>query len=52
MAGVILLALVATAIRVNNARVLALDYGFDANWNWEYVDHLQDSWALPAPQDG
>ena len=52
MAGVILLALVATVMRVNNARVLAIDYGFDANWNWEYVEHLQDSWALPVPHDG
>ncbi|HJO24660.1 MAG: hypothetical protein GY772_03500 [bacterium] len=52
IAGVILLVLVAGAMRANNASVYQLHWGFDAHWNWEYVEHLTRTWELPAPHDG
>ena len=52
VAGVILLALVAGAMRANNASVYQLHWGFDAPWNWEYVEHLTHTWELPAPHEG
>ena len=52
VAGVILLGLVAGAMRANNASVYQLHWGFDAPWNWEYVEHLTHTWELPAPHEG
>jgi len=49
---VILLLLVAGAMRANNASVYQLHWGFDAPWNWEYVEHLTRTWELPAPHAG
>ena len=48
----ILLVLVAGAMRANNASVYQLHWGFDAPWNWEYVEHLTRTWELPAPHAG
>ncbi len=47
-----LLALVALAIRVNNAFFYPLHFGFDAPANWEYIERLLTSWKLPAPDAG
>ena len=50
--GMVLLALVATAMRVHNAFALPKHQGFDASWNWEYIELLTRSWRLPAPHEG
>lgn len=50
--GTLLLALVGVAMRVHNAFALPMHWGFDANWNWEYIERLTRSWALPAPHEG
>jgi hypothetical protein len=52
LVAIILLLLLAAGMRVNNAFAHRLDYGFDANWNWEYIERLTGSWELPAPHDG
>lgn len=39
-------------MRANNASVYQLHWGFDAPWNWEYVEHLTRTWELPAPHAG
>jgi hypothetical protein len=51
-AGIVILALVGIAMRVSNAFALPKHWGFDANWNWEYIERLTTSWALPAPHEG
>jgi len=50
--GMLPLALVAIAMRVHNAFALPKHWGFDANWNWEYIERLTGSWQLPAPHEG
>ena len=50
--GTLFLALVGVAMRVHNAFALPKHWGFDANFNWEYIELLTRSWALPAPDDG
>ncbi len=40
------------AIRVNNALRYPTNWGFDAKFNWEYIERLMSSWALPAPDAG
>jgi hypothetical protein len=42
-------ALLAIAVRVNNALYYNLFWGFDALYNWRYIQLLKKSWALPAP---
>jgi 4-amino-4-deoxy-L-arabinose transferase-like glycosyltransferase len=48
------LALVAAgiAIRVNNALQYPIKWGFDAKFNWIYIEQLMRSWELPAPHEG
>ncbi|TDJ09298.1 MAG: phospholipid carrier-dependent glycosyltransferase [Deltaproteobacteria bacterium] len=48
MAGVAL-GVVGVALRVNNAFRYPTNWGFDAKFNWEYIERLLNSWALPAP---
>lgn len=43
---------IGAAIRVNNAIVYPTFFGFDADYNWEYVEHLRTTWSLPRPEDG
>jgi len=50
--GMLGLALVATGMRIHNAFALPKHWGFDANWNWEYIERLTGSWRLPAPHEG
>jgi hypothetical protein len=40
---------VAAAVRVNNALLYPMGYGFDEIQNWRYVSALVDAWHLPAP---
>ena len=40
------------AIRINNAFRYPTNWGFDAKYNWEYIERLMSSWALPAPDAG
>ena len=47
--GVALLFVVGAAIRVSNAVFYPTAWGFDAKFNWEYVELLRESWALRAP---
>jgi len=47
-----LLAFWATGIRINNAIVYPLHYGFDAPANWDYIARLLTSWRLPTPGEG
>ena len=48
----LLLGLAGIAIRVNNALRYRTHLGFDANFNWEYIQALMQSWALPDPDAG
>lgn len=48
----LLLALVGAAMRIHNAFAFPKHWGFDANWNWEYIERLTHSWVLPAPHEG
>jgi 4-amino-4-deoxy-L-arabinose transferase-like glycosyltransferase len=43
-------ALLGTAVRVSNAWLYPTNWGFDAKFNWEYIELLRSSWALPAPE--
>jgi len=47
-----LLAGCAVAIRWNNAFLYPHQYGFDAPGNWDYIELLMSSWAMPAPGEG
>ena len=47
--SVALLFVVGAAIRVSNAVFYPTAWGFDAKFNWEYVELLRESWALRAP---
>ncbi len=47
-----LLAATAALIRINNAILYPIHFGFDAPANWEYIERLMRSWALPAPGEG
>jgi hypothetical protein len=40
---------VGTALRAWNAFMYPTNWGFDAKFNWEYVELLRSSWTLPAP---
>lgn len=40
----------AAALRVHNAYALFIDHGFDESFNWEYIEQLTRSWALPDPE--
>jgi hypothetical protein len=44
-----LLAGVGIAIRVHNAIRYPVDWGFDASFNWRYIQRLIRDWSLPAP---
>jgi hypothetical protein len=44
--------LVAIGVRVHNAFHYTSLWGFDALYNWRYIDYLTRSWALPAPEAG
>jgi 4-amino-4-deoxy-L-arabinose transferase-like glycosyltransferase len=39
-------------MRVSNAISYPTFHGFDANYNWKYVQHLCGSWELPRPDAG
>lgn len=45
-------ALVAVGIRIRNVFTYPADWGFDATFNWQYIYHLTQSWALPPPAAG
>jgi 4-amino-4-deoxy-L-arabinose transferase-like glycosyltransferase len=40
------------AIRLNNALLYPPLWGFDAIYNWHYVERLLGNWALPQPTEG
>ena len=44
--------LAAVGLRVVNAFSFPVGYGFDAEGNWAYIEHLLGSWGLPAPDAG
>lgn len=46
------LAAVAVAMRVHNAFAYLLHYGFDALFNWKYVELLTEFFVLPDPEYG
>lgn len=46
---IVLLFVVAGAMRSHNASHFFIDYGFDETFNWEYVGDLTRTWALPEP---
>lgn len=41
---------VAVAMRVWNAFAYNLLWGFDAKFNWEYIEYLTLTWTLPHPE--
>ena len=43
------LAAAGVLVRVNNVFRYPTNWGFDARFNWEYIERLMNSWALPAP---
>jgi 4-amino-4-deoxy-L-arabinose transferase-like glycosyltransferase len=43
---------IGVAMRVCNALHYPWAWGFDATENWQYVERLLGSWALPAPDAG
>ena len=45
------LALTGIAMRINNAFRYPPNMGFDAKFNWLYVEQLMSSWVLPAPDE-
>jgi len=45
----IALAVFGCAIRISNAFRYPTGLGFDAKFNWEYIEQLLGSWTLPAP---
>jgi 4-amino-4-deoxy-L-arabinose transferase-like glycosyltransferase len=47
---VLLLFAGAAALRAHNAQALFIDHGFDESFNWQYVEHLTRTWALPEPE--
>jgi len=49
-AAATVVALLGTAMRVSNAWFYPTNWGFDAKFNWEYIELLRSSWALPAPE--
>ncbi|MFQ5417461.1 MAG: phospholipid carrier-dependent glycosyltransferase, partial [Myxococcota bacterium] len=46
------LAVVAVAMRLNNAFRYPPDWGFDASYNWRYIYRMARDWALPHPSAG
>ena len=50
--GLCLLVLIGAGMRFHNTARYRIDFGFDANHNWDYIEHLTGSWALPDPADG
>ena len=46
------LVVVGVLVRANNAFQYPVLWGFDARGNWQYVESLLSSWALPAPDSG
>jgi hypothetical protein len=46
-----LLVLLGVSIRVWNAAFYPAHWGFDGRFNWEYLERLRTSWALPAPHE-
>jgi len=45
-------ALIACAVRVNNALRDPPDWGYDATFNWRYIYRMSRDWALPHPSAG
>ena len=41
---------VAGWLRAHNAYAFFIDHGFDESFNWEYVQQLTRSWAIPDPE--
>ena len=39
-------------MRAHNPSHYRIDFGFDANHNWDFIEHLSESWELPDPADG
>ncbi len=47
-----MLAAWAASIRVSNAFLYPIHFGFDAPANWEYIQILMSSWTMPDPGEG
>jgi hypothetical protein len=39
-------------MRAHNTSHYRIDFGFDADHNWAYIQRLTESWDLPDPADG
>ena len=52
LAATAVLVLGAVAIRIHDVLSYPADWGFDASFNWQYIHHLTQSWALPPPAAG
>ncbi len=49
LGSVVALAGLALAIRLRNAFTYPPDWGFDATFNWQYIERLTRDWSLPHP---
>ena len=45
------LAVAGVLVRLNNVFRYPTNWGFDARFNWEYIERLMSSWTLPAPDE-
>jgi len=43
---------VGVAMRIHNAFAYRILWGFDANFNWAYIESLTHTWVLPPPDAG
>jgi len=39
-------------MRAHNTSHYRIDFGFDADHNWSYIERLTESWELPDPAEG
>jgi len=47
-----LLLAVGVLMRIHNAFAFRILWGFDANFNWDYIESLTHTWVLPPPDAG
>lgn len=50
--GLCLLVLIGAGMRFHNTSRYRIDFGFDADHNWDYIEYLTTTWELPDPADG
>ena len=50
--GLCLLVLIGAGMRFHNTSRFRIDFGFDANHNWDYIEYLTTTWEMPDPADG